>query len=338
MREEMIFYTNELIAKKIINSTKDYKMLFIGENPHYNENINDLVVDLSIELAKKTDYKTYAKESLYCLYPFLEEDSKLGNESKIIPKKITEYNRSVEPVERITVTAVDLAHSIKHSPHLVNNFIQKQITDIENANFKDEISTLSTKIKDNFDKISKDKIIIDLKKLLENNIEGISQTVFEELSFYFELLSISLPLDDLNDKSQAIMRNDWFIKTIGRALKRNQPDRKMLLHVGSPHAYKFYLNNDDYYVGEIPEASYFKNKVYSIQIRPFYFGKFGELIDEIVDPIEKKALAMLGRGKSVFVDLHEYNDQTENIGIEKYFLNGEYQYDGIIYVNDKDEA
>jgi hypothetical protein len=334
----MSFYTTESLTEKIINSTNEYEMIFIGENPHYNDKINDLVVELSIEFAKRTDFKIYAKESLYCLYPFLETDSKSGKESKIIPKRITEYNKKADSERQITVTAVDLAHSVKHSRHIVNNFIQKHILDLRNKSLKNEISNLSMKIKTSSNLGNVENAIQELIQILRENEDEFHQTIFEELSFYFELLKISLPLNDLSDKSQSNMRNEWFKKTILRAIRRNQSYGKIIFHVGSPHAYKFYLNEDDYYVGKIPEAGYFKDKAYTIQIRPFYFGQFGEPIDEITDPIEKKALAMTGNEKSVFVDLHEYNDQEDNIGIEKYYLNGEYQFDGIIYVKDEDDA
>ena len=328
-KEKMSFYTTELLTEKIIDSTNGYEMIFIGENPHYNEKINDLVVELSIELAKKTEFRTYAKESLYCLYPFMESNSKSGVESKIIPKKITEYNKNTDPEKQITVTAVDLAHSIKHSPHLVNSFIQYHINNLKSASLKDKISKLSIKLKDSTDIESAEDSIQEINQILIANKDLFKQTIHEELMFYSELLQISLHLNDLSDKSQGNTRNEWFKKTLDRAISRNRNHGKIMFHVGSPHAYKFYLNKDDYYVGETPEAGYYKDIAYTIQIRPFYFGQFGEPIDEIIDPIEKKALSKLGNSKSVFVDLHEYNMQVDNTGIEKYHLNGEYQFEGL---------
>jgi hypothetical protein len=118
-------------------------------------------------------------------------------------------------------------------------------------------------------------------------------------------------------------------------------EKKILFHVGAPHAYKEYLNEDDYYTGEVPEAKYFNDQnadVYSIQIRPFYWGVNGEKVKELIDPIEKKALGEIGSANSIFVDLHEYKEIKDNTGIDKYCRNGKYQFDGIIYVNDKNDA
>ena len=231
----MIFYTGSALSKKIIESTMKHEMIFIGENPHWNKRINSAVEELMIELSKATDFKIYAKESLYCYHPFMELDSQNADDSPIIPGKITEYNKSVEINERIIATAIDIAHSIKHSTNLVNAFIQKHIAEISNASSKKRISDLSLKLVGNDDPIDKNHIIRDLKRTTASCRSEIDEISYEELSFYYDLLIVSLQITDLSIKSQDDLRNKWYIETINRALFRN--GLKILCHVGLPHAY-----------------------------------------------------------------------------------------------------
>jgi two-component sensor histidine kinase len=142
----MIFYKDEALYNRIINSTKNHKMIFIGENPHWDKAIDNTVEQLMIELAKETSFRVYARESLYCCFPFMESDSLNARESRLISSKITEYNKANTFDKRIIATAVDIAHSIKHSTQLVDSFIQRQLRAISKASIKEQLISLSQRI------------------------------------------------------------------------------------------------------------------------------------------------------------------------------------------------
>ena len=172
--------------------------------------------------------------------------------------------------------------------------------------------------------------------------------IFEELQFYLNLLEYSLKHSQARNEDEFIKfandRNKWFIKTIDRSISRNKKyGLKMICNVGSPHAYKKYINkSNDYYVGEIPEAKYFNEikypgRIYSILIRPFFLDYYGNKVNEITDPIENEAYKKIGQEKSIFVDLVEFKSNNDKIKNVQYYDSNGFQYDGIIYIKNENK-
>ncbi len=338
--EPMIFYTNRELYQKILSSVEHSQMIFIGENPHRNRSIHTVVAELMIELAKQTDFQIYATEMVYSLYPFMEESSRHARESRMIPAQITNYNKSMESHKRIICTALDMAHDVRHSPHLVMEFMENLMDGLTDSSLRQALSEICRLFPGNEDAEDKEILICRMKEITEQYRGSIEDDTFRELSFYYELLLASLEIGGLNFQSQDDQRNRWFIRTIENALERLKQDRaRMVCHVGAPHAYKSYLNEDDYYVGKIPEAAYFdrkggENPVFSLQIRPFFWTNRGDYSTTLTDPLEILAFQELKDSDAVYVDLREYCEKADENTRKKYSLNGQFQFDGILFVKE----
>ena len=146
----MIFTADNDIPNKVLSETQGKEMIFLGEYLHQNPTINKYIEELIVMIAKKSKFRIFAKESVYCLYPNFEKNSLQGMESNYFGDTITNHNRSSEN-NKVIVTAIDLAHSIKHTPTLVKEFILETISNNSNP----EIVEIFT----NFTRdIDKDKI------------------------------------------------------------------------------------------------------------------------------------------------------------------------------------
>ncbi len=340
----MAFYINTEIAGKIAGDTRTAEMIFIGEMPHHNKTVTGYVHRLTVELSKISKYGILAMESFYCLYPFFERRSAAGEGDPFIGSVITDYNREVSKEKRIIVTSIDMAHSIKHSPAYVHRFIDFLSAGTQDEKVRELFRNHSEKILSLRTISEKENFIGELKKMIAEHGHSFDERTGEELDFYAGLLMHSLgnteAANEAERKSRSDTRNMWFIETIRRALERTRHHgAKMICYVGAPHAYKAYLNDDDYYVGETPEAMYFNgtvfpDKVYSILIRPFFLDGDGERTEKIEDPVEKIAYEKTGDGDGIFIDLKELKKRNMQLPHARYWKDDVFQFDALIYVRE----
>ena len=323
----MTFTCGREIPEKLITDLKEKEMFFLGEYVHNDRLIFETVHTLLLDIAYKSGFRLFAKEAVYCLHPHLESCSRNGLPSPYIPEQVLQYNKNHQ--EKIITTAVDLAHSIKHSPHLVKDYISLMSAGVKSEDFQRRLAGLTDRLDGDSSLEEKRDFIQGFKDLtvLLDGIEG--PELIEELRFYGDLLETSLdnrpPADEKEYKARADIRNKWFIRTIGRAMERNR-GLKPVCYVGAPHAYKSYLKEDDYYAGKTPEAMHFNrdvfpDKVFSLLIRPFFRDYYGNPAESITDPVEQAAWDIPGPHKTVYVDL-----KGEERGR---------QFDGILYLKEK---
>ena len=333
------------ISQKIISDTHSKEMLFIGEYLHSNQQIQFYVNELVVKLAMNSDFRIFAKESVYCLHPILESKSANCINSNHIANSIIEYNKAISEDKRIIVTSIDMAHSIKYSPQLVKNCLEAIIARNTNDDFNSVIKEILKDLEQLDSNEKKEEFIQKLSRNIAEYKNELDPEIYDELKFYGDLLYHSLirkdPQNEYEYKKQADLRNEWFIKTVLRALKRTKKyNSKMICYVGAPHAYKNYLNKDDYYVGTVPEAKFFNEseipgKVHSILIRPFYRDYFGNKTDRILNKIEKAAYRKIGLNQSIYVDLNEFKNRNERLEDVGYYNLNNTQYDGIIYLKER---
>ncbi len=339
----MSFTIGNNIPDKIVSESHSHEMIFLGEYLHHDQRIKKYALTIVRELASRTDFRILAKESVYCIHPFLEQDSLNNSDSKYIDKIINDYNRQCPDDQKIIVTAIDIAHSINHTPELVRQYLQK-MTDDSDKNFEKEISKLIVNLEKDEPLQKKIEFITELDEIIERYKKKLNVELLEELKFYVNLLTESLkhvpPKNRTEHIEMADIRSKCFIETIKRAIKRNDRySAKMINYVGSPHAYKEYINEDDYYIGKVPEAKHFNDniypgKVYSILIRPFFRDYFGNITDKITNKIEKAALEKVGNEKSIYVDLREFKSDNPGLDNVGYYNERHYQYDGVLYIKD----
>jgi len=108
------------------------RILFLGEAPHEESMICEVVLGLSLHLRKECGYTVLAREFVYSAWPYLEAQS-LGHEGKlpnVLPEServgdynvsmlglgpVVAYNRSVPEEKRLLCTAIDCDHCIGRS-------------------------------------------------------------------------------------------------------------------------------------------------------------------------------------------------------------------------------
>lgn len=338
----MVFTTGNDIPGKLFTDCSQKEMIFLGEYLHNSAVIHDYKDQLVIGMAKISDFRLLARESVYCLHPVVEYKSLQGMDSEYISPAITEYNRSTDE-HHIVVTAIDIAHSIKHTPRLVKEFIKAVISKNSREDVKPLFSALSDQSVQLETREDKEQFIADLKEVTGLYKNLLDPEVLEELVFYTDLLTSSLnhivPQDRETYIRQADERNRLFIETVRRAVLRNSKKKlRIICDVGAPHAYKKYISEEsDYYVGLTPEARYFDDVVYpgrvhSVLIRPFYLDYYGKKTETVTNPVEREALRNMGSEQIIYVDLHRFRDEYGDSENPQYYDKDGFQFDGIIFL------
>lgn len=332
------------LYRQVCEALQDKEMLFVGEYVHGNAAIERLVARLAVELARASDFRILARESLYCLHPAWEQASLEARPGRGIEEQIIAYNASVPRRERILVTTVDLAHSIKHSPRLVSAFLEPLCGRSADPAAREQLLGYCRTLAGATTGEAKLAFIQGLRELSGTCWTGFDPGDAAELGFYLDLLEVSLQdtrgQDEAANMKAADTRNRWFIQTIERALDRTrQHGGRMVCHTGAPHAYKTYTGVEDYYVGAMPEARHFNQqvfpgKVYSLLVRPFGLDYYGQKCAGCADALEEHALANLGDEAAVLVDVREFRRLRPGADLGKYCRGDECQFDAIIYLKD----
>ena len=87
--------------------------MFLGEYPHHTLEIRNAVSQVVVALATSKHFGTFAIEGSYGLYHLWECRSSKGRPVGVAGDAVNEYNRSSDRADGLTVTAVDLEHSVR---------------------------------------------------------------------------------------------------------------------------------------------------------------------------------------------------------------------------------
>jgi hypothetical protein len=334
----------------LLGQVRDASIVFLGESPHYTNEIRQTVMELSVFLAEHANARVVGYESIYGLHPFLEAESMgLSEPTRHIAPVILNYNRRVSVDQRLLVTALDIEHSINHSKHYTVDFLThlaaRSSSDqgqIKLMQFIPELSSLK-------ERIQLHAYLDKLETLFNTYRETFSAVDWEEVSFSFELMRASVDYQMSKTKHwnpiwsrsdiMAIqeIRSEFFKKTVERAfVKAENRHGKLLCYVGGAHAVKAPLGLFDFPLGQRTEADYFnqihprsKGRVASILLHAISFKNkaFRRSLD-----LEDIAYELMGDADIFYIPLTPLITNTANHSWSKYFTENGPKYDGVLFL------
>ena len=328
-------------------------MVFLGEYPHECPDIQSAIADTAVSLAQRKQLRTLAAESVYALYPKLENDSGKGLPVNLVGQAINTFNSTAAEAERIIVTSIEIEHSVRHSRHQTARFFRYLSSRSSVPVVQDEMAGIASSLAD----LTDGKEIYDaagrFESVFEMNTRSFDEDAIREIRFAVNLTRSSLAFDmpehrgpnesfTTDELAMFSSRAHWFRETIRNARQRlRHCGRGMICWVGMHHAALKPVVSWEPGNPTWPEAYYFNmvnrgtvGSVCSIMVRALTYGSFEQPLFSDDDPIDGSVQSWIGSESVGFLRLPERAEVPADWRDSQYYVNGEPLFAGIVFLKE----